>query len=153
MLVCFVTGDLLFPLRSELQLSLVIWGQSLFKPLKQRLTNAILALIEKERNGEQIDTTLVQGVVGAYVALGLNKDKPKETTLDVYKKDFEEAFLAATEVYYTAESTQFIAVNTISDYMKKVDQRLKEEENRINMYLHLSSEHEVCPEPLFLLWS
>lgn len=54
------------------------------------------------------------------VSLGLNKEKPKETTLDVYKANFEDDFLMATEVYYTAESTHFIGVNTVADYMKKV---------------------------------
>jgi hypothetical protein len=49
-----------------LKLSLVIWGQHLFKPLKTRLTNVLLSLIEKERNGEQIDTTLVQSVINTY---------------------------------------------------------------------------------------
>jgi len=61
----------------------------------------------------------------------------------VYKKDFEEAFLAATEVYYTAESTQFIAVNSVSDYMKKVELRLQEEEHRIRIYLHQSTQTDV----------
>lgn len=54
------------------------------------------------------------------VALGLNKDKPDEVTLDVYRKDFQDDFLATTEVYYMAESTDFIQNNTISDFMKKV---------------------------------
>lgn len=54
------------------------------------------------------------------VNLGLNKEKPKETTLQVYKENFEDEFLAATETYYTSESSQFIAVNSVADYMKKV---------------------------------
>jgi cullin 1 len=124
-------------------LSLVIWGQYLFKPLKTRLTNALLSLIEKERNGEQIDTSLVHGVINAYVSLGLNKEKPKETTLEVYKKDFEEPFLMATELYYTAESSHFISINTVSDYMKKVEQRLEEEQRRVRTYLHPSTEAEL----------
>jgi len=124
-------------------LALVIWRDHLFTALKQRLTNAILALIEKERNGEQIDTTLVHGVINGYVSLGLNKEKPKETTLDVYKSAFEDEFLAATEVYYTAESTHFIAVNTVADYMKKVETRLGEELVRVRQYLHPSTETEL----------
>lgn len=124
-------------------LSLVIWCRYLFKPLKTRLTNSLLALIEKERNGEQIDSSLVQGVVNAYVMLGLNKEKPKEHTLEVYRRDFEEMFLTSTEVYYTAESSQFISSNSVSDYMKKVEVRLNEENKRVTDYLHPSTQGEL----------
>eukprot|EP01117_Protostelium_nocturnum_P002954 TRINITY_DN1388_c0_g1_i1.p1 TRINITY_DN1388_c0_g1~~TRINITY_DN1388_c0_g1_i1.p1 ORF type:complete len:763 (+),score=225.09 TRINITY_DN1388_c0_g1_i1:188-2476(+) len=124
-------------------LSLVIWRDHFFNALKSRLTNALLVLIEKERNGEQIDTSLVSGVVSAYVSLGLNKDKPKDTILDVYKSCFEDEFLAATEIYYTSESNNFISVNTIADYMKKVETRLAEELMRVRQYLHASTEIEL----------
>jgi len=124
-------------------LAIVIWRDHFFTALKSRLTNALLALIEKERNGEQIDTTLVGGVISGYVSLGLNKEKPKETTLDVYKESFEEEFLNQTEVFYTAESSQFIAMNTVADYMKKVETRLAEELLRVRSYLHPSTESEL----------
>jgi len=123
-------------------LALVTWRDHFFPQLKTRLTNALLSLVEKERNGEQIDTTLVGGVIHGYVSLGLNKDKPKEATLDVYKS-FEDDFLGTTEVYYTAESSQFIAVNTVADYMKKVETRLAEELVRVRQYLHTSTEAEL----------
>src|SRR5688572_6089990 len=77
------------------------------------------------------------------VSLGLNKEKPKEGTLEVYKESFEEEFLSQTEVFYTAESTQFIAMNTVADYMKKVETRLQEELTRVRSYLHQSTENEV----------
>jgi hypothetical protein len=38
----------------------------MFTPLKVRLTKALLGLIERERNGEQIDTGLVKGVIQSY---------------------------------------------------------------------------------------
>jgi len=124
-------------------LALVIWRENLFSPLRSRLTNALLSLIEKERNGEQIDTTLFSGVISAYVSLGLNKEKPREATLDVYKEAFEDDFLTASEFYYTAESTQFINANTVADYMKKVETRLNEEKARVRQYLHPSTENEL----------
>lgn len=124
-------------------LSLVIWRDHLFSALRARLTNSLLVLVESERNGEQINTALIRGVINGYVNLGLNKEKPKETTLQVYKEFFEEEFLAATEVYYTAESSQFIAVNSVADYMKKVETRLGEEVRRVQQYLHPSTEAEL----------
>eukprot|EP01113_Clastostelium_recurvatum_P019149 TRINITY_DN225_c0_g1_i1.p1 TRINITY_DN225_c0_g1~~TRINITY_DN225_c0_g1_i1.p1 ORF type:complete len:771 (+),score=282.14 TRINITY_DN225_c0_g1_i1:104-2416(+) len=124
-------------------LSLVIWRDHLFGALRTRITNGLLDLIQAERNGEQINTTLLRGVVNAYVSLGLNKEKPKETTLQVYKEFFEDDFLAATETYYTAEASQFISVNSVADYMKKVEVRLAEEQRRVTQYLHPSTELEL----------
>lgn len=124
-------------------LALVIWRDSFFAPLKEKLTSSLLALVEKERNGEQIDTTLFSGVIQAYVSLGLNKERPKENTLDVYNSAFCTDFLNATETYYLAESTQFISMNTVADYMKKVEVRLKEETERVQKYLHPSTQEQL----------
>ncbi len=44
----------------------MIWRDQLFTPLKGRLTKALLALIERERNAEQIDTGLVKGVIAGF---------------------------------------------------------------------------------------
>ncbi|EFA83667.1 cullin A [Heterostelium album PN500] len=124
-------------------LSLVIWRDCLFTPLKSRLTSALLDLIENERNGYQINTHLVKGVINGYVSLGLNREKPKETILQVYKTSFEELFLTATENYYTNESVKFISENTVAEYMKKIENRLNEEVKRVQQYLHPSTETDL----------
>lgn len=60
----------------------------------------------------------------------------RRSNIDLYKAEFESAFIAATELYYRTESAAFVAANSVTDYMKKAETRLKEEEDRVEMYLH-----------------
>lgn len=121
------------------QLALVQWKQNLFTPIQsknQKLAGAVLRLIEKQRNGETIDQTLVKKVVDSFVSLGLDDNDSNKQSLEVYKERFETPFIEATEKYYKTESEAFLAENSVSDYLKKAEERLKEEEDRVDRYLN-----------------
>ncbi|KAJ3077130.1 hypothetical protein HK102_005291 [Quaeritorhiza haematococci] len=120
-------------------LSLVSWRDHLFMSVQQNVMNAVLKLIERQRNGETIDTGLIKNVVESFVSLGLDENDATKSTLEVYRQYFEHPFVSATESYYKAESEKFISENTITDYMKKAESRLIEEENRVQLYLHAST--------------
>lgn len=129
-------------------LAIVTWRDYLFHKLKDRLTPALLSLIERERNGEQIDISLVKSVISGYVALNLSKDQNVEF---LYHTAFASDFLEETVAYYNHEASEFIMTNTISDYMRKVETRLHEEYKRVEQYLHSSTLPELigkCDEVL-----
>lgn len=56
--------------------------------------------------------------------------------LEVYKENFERSFIEATRAYYKAESEAFVASHSVSEYLRKAEERLKEEDGRVERYLH-----------------
>ncbi|KAK5998368.1 Cullin-1 [Cladobotryum mycophilum] len=118
-------------------LHLVQWRKVLFANVSEKVMEAVLKLVEKQRNGETIEHGQIKQVVDSFVSLGLDEADPSKSTLDVYRFHFERPFLSATKDFYQAESKQFVAENSVVEYMKKAEARLDEEEERVKMYLHL----------------
>lgn len=117
-------------------LHLVQWRKVLFGQVSGKVMDAVLKLVEKQRNGETIEHNQIKQVVDSFVSLGLDESDMSRSTLDVYRYHFEKPFLEATREFYQAESKQFVAENSVVEYMKKAEARLAEEEERVKMYLH-----------------
>lgn len=54
-------------------------------------------------------------------------------------------FLEATRAFYKAESDAFVAAHSVSDYLRKAEDRLREEEERVEKYLHSETRKAVRP--------
>lgn len=117
-------------------LHLVQWRETLFDAIHKNVMDAVLRMVEKQRNGETIEHSQIKSIVDSFVSLGLDESDTSKSTLDVYRFNFERPFLEATKLFYEAESREFVAHNSIVEYMKKAAKRLDEEEERVKMYLH-----------------
>ena len=101
--------------------------------IRDRLLQMLLNLVQRERQGEMIERSLVKTVTSMLVELGR----------DVYAKDFEAAFLQSSATFYQAESNEYISQNSAADYLRKVEQRLLEEKERVAHYLDKSTEPRI----------
>lgn len=144
------------------QLALIQWKRYVFQPIQAttKLTRAVLEQIRVQRDGGVIQSSLLKSVLDSYVSLGIDDTDATRVNLDVYRTEFQQSFLEATVEYYRAESAAFVANNSVTDYMKKAETRLLEEEDRVELYLHASTRRplsDVCREQLVathqqLLW-
>jgi len=101
--------------------------------IKDRLLHMLLDLVQRERMGEMIERGLLKTITSMLVELGR----------DVYTRDFEAPFLNASATFYQAESQEYIAQNSAADYMKKAEQRLQEEVDRVAHYLDAATEAKI----------
>lgn len=89
------------------------------------------------------------------VSLGLDEQDTNKAALEVYKEHLEEPFIASTERYYKQESDSFLAENSVSDYLRKAEERLREEEDRVERFLNTNTRKSVCTlaiysKPIFM---
>eukprot|EP01118_Nematostelium_gracile_P018644 TRINITY_DN835_c0_g1_i2.p1 TRINITY_DN835_c0_g1~~TRINITY_DN835_c0_g1_i2.p1 ORF type:complete len:640 (+),score=177.01 TRINITY_DN835_c0_g1_i2:139-2058(+) len=104
--------------------------------IKDRVQGMVLGLIQRERTGEPINRGLLKSITQMWMDLGVN-------SRTVYEDDFEKKFLETSSAFYKVESQEFIASNSCSDYMKKVEARIKEELERVAHYLDPGTENKI----------
>jgi len=105
-------------------LSLVMWRQHCFDPIKDKLIPSLLDLLDQDRNGNKQDKTLIRNMVQSYIEF--DKVGPNEGQ-QFYEKEFEIRYIERLKQFYAAESTQFLQANGVSLYLQKAEERIEEE--------------------------
>lgn len=121
------------------QLALVRWKEEFFLYIQnknQGLANTVLRLLENQRNGQTVDIDLVKKVVDSSVSLGVDDFDLDKASFDVYVEHFEIPLINAIEKYYRHESELLLANKSIREYLKKVEEWLNEEEDRVKRYMN-----------------
>jgi cullin 1 len=112
------------------------FDRMVFQKVKTRVKWAMLELIEKERNGELIDTTLMRNCVEIFEVMGMK-------SLDVYQTCLETDLVATSATYYERKSKGWLAEDSTPAYLLKVDEALQSERARVHRYLHKTTEPKL----------
>ncbi|KAF9187316.1 hypothetical protein BGZ51_001406 [Haplosporangium sp. Z 767] len=123
-----------------------IWKEHIVMEIKHRKQNRIMhqifECIRQDREGKQVNGTVIQEAILSFVALNSKTDQP----LDLYIEEFETPYIAQTKGYYRLESNIKLSNNTISQYMKSAIDRLAQEGIRNNRYCHPTSHARIIQE-------
>ncbi|KAH9328425.1 hypothetical protein KI387_000533, partial [Taxus chinensis] len=118
------------------EVGLTCFRELVYQEIRNNVKDAVIALIDREREGEQIDRALLKNVLGIFVEIGMG-------SMDYYEKDFEAAMLEDTASYYSRKAASWILEDSCPDYMLKAEECLKREKERVAHYLHSSSEQKL----------
>ncbi|KAJ3702032.1 hypothetical protein LUZ61_005737 [Rhynchospora tenuis] len=118
------------------EVGLTCFRDRVYQEMKSMVKDAVLTLIDQEREGEQIDRALLKNILDIFVEIGL-------TNMECYENDFEEYLLKETAAYYSRKASIWILEDSCPDYMLKAEECLKREKERVGHYLHSSSENKL----------
>ncbi|CAH1104672.1 unnamed protein product [Psylliodes chrysocephalus] len=104
--------------------------------IRDHLRETLLDMVMRERRGEKVDRISIKNACQMLMVLGIN-------SRSVYEEDFERPFLQQSAEFYKVESQRFLAENSASVYIKKVEARINEESDRAKHYLDESTESRI----------
>lgn len=118
------------------EVGLTCFRDLVYQEVKANARDAVINLIDKEREGEQIDRALLKNVIDIFVEIGMGQ-------MELYEGDFEEQMLLDSGAYYSRKASNWIVDDSCPDYMLKAEECLKRERDRVSHYLHISSEQKL----------
>ena len=83
-----------------------------------------------------IDRILVKNILDIFITMGMD-------TMECYEQDFEQDMLEATSQYYKVKAAAWIMDDSCPEYMIKAEECLRQEEDRIQSYLDVSSKKKL----------
>ena len=123
----------------------ILFHKIIFTPTVHPLSRAVLALIDRHRAGEDVDTMLVARAVQVVVELGFgihkadSPDRAVFLSLELYRKHIERGFIEAVGAHYDAACAVALQEGTVSEFLIKCSQIVDKERQRVHSYLHRST--------------
>ncbi|CAG07688.1 unnamed protein product [Tetraodon nigroviridis] len=118
-------------------------GVTLFKEqvlshssIKKQLQQLLLGMIDQDRKGELVDRENIRNICKMLMILSLDGRS-------LYEEYFEEPFLSRSIKLFQSESRKLLAEKSADKYLKEVEDRIEEEEERALSCLDISTGERI----------
>ncbi|VDP94058.1 unnamed protein product [Echinostoma caproni] len=120
------------------KIMLETWNSCIYEVLQQTLLDSAVKLIQSDRCGQLIDSSLVIGISESCVILSgaQSTKKPK------YVSQLEHVYIEGTKNFYRSRIAEFVQEHGIRSYTEYAGQKLIEEEIRGRRYLETKAEYD-----------
>ncbi|KAF9116089.1 Cullin-2 [Mortierella sp. AM989] len=139
-------GQSNYPRQDVQALANQIWREHVVMEIKHRKQNRIMyqifETIRQDREGHQVNASVVQDTILSLVSLNSKTEHP----LELYIEEFETPYIIQTKAYYKAESNIKLSSCDISQYMRSAMDRLAQEGVRNSRYCHPTSHARIIQE-------
>jgi hypothetical protein len=116
--------------------ALTIFYNQMFHHHATLVKKVIIDLLHRDRRSEAVDRELIR--------LGIEMfSKMTDGTRNVYHTQFLEPLFVTTVQFYEKEASGWLASDSATDYILKVEQRLIEERHRCQMYFTSDAEQAI----------
>lgn len=136
------------------------FSEHVFSKLKAKCVEALVAQVNRERDGVEIDQDVLRRLVEMLCTVGdagpkvvKQKEGTDKNAADrllwqsqargVYKTDFESKLLTTSAEYYRSKVAGWTAAYSCPQFLREIQRRLEDEESRLSRYLDPSSEKEL----------
>ncbi|XP_025190346.1 cullin-2-like [Melanaphis sacchari] len=115
------------------ELGLDVWKCNMILPLKDSISKLILVEIDKKKHRISKTTSLntITGVINSFIEV----QKSGRNQLELYQSYLEQPFLEQSKKHIKLEAARLLQEFTVSEYLVKVLQYMKDEDFRSKRYL------------------
>ena len=106
------------------EVGMACFRDEVYEEVKGNARDAILALMQQEREGELVDRKLLREALEIFAQIGVGD-------MTNYEKDFEEHMLRDTAVFYKRKAAEWLMVDSCPEYMKKAEACLALETGKV----------------------
>jgi hypothetical protein len=118
------------------QVALTIFYNQMFHHHAGLVKKVIIDLLHRERRSEAVDRDLIRLGIEMFSMM-------TDGTRNVYHTQFLEPLFATTVQFYEKEAAGWLATDSATDYLLKVEQRLAEERLRCQSYFSTDAEQAI----------